>query len=143
MSEFSREQINVLLNEYMSLGEVDKVDMAKKYPSIDFNRLAHERIQERLAATPASTPVEGGNKWASILQVATWVIFGFFALFGIVGIGLTASTGTLGPAIFAFLPMVGFLFIWVAVSMVFVHMAKDISRTAKDTAEIKEILKNK
>ena len=154
-----------LVDSYMSLGEYGQKDMAKKHPHIDFKKLtADADFMQQLSAWSGKTYVHaahaahaahavhagsteikshGGNTWTATLEIVAWIIFAVSFIAGIIG---AAILGTAGEGFMAFLILVVSAisaFITLAVMMVFLQMAKDISSAAKDTAEIKELLKNK
>jgi len=151
-NEASKETISknssALLDVYLSLGEVGRKDMEKKYPYLDFNELMFEREQRELKErgeinNAQSVHSSGSSAWIKILQVAAWLIFGIMSFFGIIGFAMTVTASTILPALLILVTTVGGGLVALAATMVFLNLAKNISQTAKDTADIKEILKNK
>ena len=148
------ERLFALMDTYMSLGEYGQETMAQNYPHIDFKRLANdeqflqmwkpqrvEKVEPKTA--PTFTPTNNSSSeidWTKILEVVAGVLFVVSFIGGIIlAISLADSAGGV-VAFVVFLAIAVNAFIVLAVVMVFLQMAKDISSTAKDTAKMKEIL---
>ena len=145
MSEYGigkeAEDLKALLDSYSNSGDYAQKDMKKKYPHINFDKLIAEARGETYKA-PTSNGSSSGNIWTTVLEWAAWATF-----FAAVGGGFSNASlvrDFTDNTMFAFITFVvisaiGFLSL--AYAMIFIQMAKDVSRTAKDTAEIKELLK--
>ena len=90
-----------------------------------------------------SSQSHGGNVWTKTLETVAWVIFGVTIVGGIISAVLLADSAGGGVAFIVFLVSTASAFIVLAVVMVFLQMAKDVSSTAKDIAEIKIIFKSR
>ena len=164
MSEYGSgkgtEELFTLIESYAEQGEFGRSNMAKKHPHVDFKKLITdaEFIQqvnerrftygkapikvERAAAHSISNGSSSGNIWTKILETVAWVtasvtigggISSAYTIWEFTGnslLALVSLTFTAAVTVLVF-----------ANVMVFIQMAKDISRTAKDTAEVKELLK--
>jgi len=154
------ENILDLLDVYSSAGEVARYEMAKDYPHIDFNKLNTARNSpdidfkeviedEGFTYTPPvkveynNDNVQSGNIWIKVLEFAAWLSAIITIGAGIISAGAFSDLFGGGVAFAVFLISASSALIALAGIMVFLNMAKDISNTAKDTSEIKEILKNR
>jgi len=138
----SNEDLSALFTEFINTGEFGRNEMQKKYPHINFYKMLEDHNASRMKMQEAQT--DGPNSgWFKVLMVTAWTIFGFTVLAGIMTFGASMLVGWGGifMGIFALVFTVGFGLAAVAVTMVFINMARNILSTAKDTAEIKEILK--
>ena len=150
------EELFALVVSYEEQGEFGRDNMTKKHPHVDFKKLiadaefmqqANEWKLARAKAHEAHTVSatsgsDNGNIWTTVLEWAAW-----FTFCAAVGGGFSnarlimdfADSFMLAFIVFAVIAAIGFLSL--AYAMIFIQMAKDISRTAKDTAEVKELLK--
>jgi len=137
-------ETTALVEEYAKLGEYGRIGMAKKYPHIDFESL----IADLKSVVVENNIVDDENShkeydWTKILETITYITFATALLGGGIFSLIIFSVGGFGGAFALFFFTVSVLgaFLLLAVLMVFIQMAKDISGTAKDTAEMKELLK--
>jgi len=149
------QEVLELVKAYANQGDFGRSTMAKKYPLIDFNGLlADDELMQQLnikqiANEEAHTAdsykpdakTRSGNVWTKILEISAYVTFVATVIGGIISAILLADTLGAGIAFVVFLLSVVGALLVLAVIMVFLQMAKDICGTAKDTAEIKELLK--
>ena len=79
-----------------------------------------------------------GNFWISGMKTIAWIAF-----FGIIvcGVALAVSTGNLVSGLLVFMLSIIVAFLSVAVLMIFLSLAQDISTMRKDTSEIKQYLR--
>lgn len=156
MSEMKSKEVLELVEKYVNSDDLEKNELEKRNPHINFQELVedvdvmwqvwemsneNDDIPRERTMTTANS--QGGNSWINILSTAAVISFCVSIIGGLVS-ALIVADSLGGLAAFAvFLMMAVGAFIVLAVIMVFLTMAKDISRTAKDTAEIKEILKRK
>ncbi|MDR2183332.1 MAG: hypothetical protein LBE55_04085 [Clostridiales bacterium] len=156
MSETVSKEMLLLLAEYANSGDFGRNELEKKNPHINFRELikdadlVRKAKEARLADSAAkarnigaSVSSQVGNIWIGILALVSWIFFVIAVIGGIYSALFLYEIFGGGVAFVIFLISTATAFIILAVIMVFLTMAKDISRTAKDTAEIKEILKNK
>jgi len=157
MTEISKEiksEQDELVLKYINSGDFGKRDIAKKYPHIDFEKLAAEKQayhteldmkaneDKKQYSSNSARQIDSNNIWIKILEAAAWVSFVVSIIFALVFSIMSAeASGLIAFGIFVGLSLAALVLL--AVIMVFINIAKDISCTSKDTAEIKEILKNK
>jgi hypothetical protein len=159
MSEIKSKGLINLVREYADAHEFYKSHLEEENPHVNFKELmANPDFMQEVEKTrpmPSVQPntgatanlhsrnTQGGNNWIGFLEIAAWISFLITVVSGIISaVSLSEIFGG-GIAFVVFLVMVASAFLILSVIMVFLTTAKDISRTAKDTAEIKEILKNK
>ena len=150
------DEITALVNNYANQGDYGRSKMANKYPHIDFTRLLAERMveQERIQAAADVEPPptqylanaeddQDESIWIRILRITASISFSATIIFGLVITAEYVNSSSMGMAVFVIVVSTISAVIVLAVIMVFINMAKDIASTAKDTAEIKELLKKK
>jgi uncharacterized membrane protein len=146
----SNTEIIRLVEEYAKSDESTRGILEKKHPHINYKGLmadanVMQRVREakELDGIHIAQNSQDGNIWISVLEVVAWLLFIVTIAGGIFGaVSLSEITGG-GFAFLIFLISAISALIILSAIMVSLTLAKDISRTAKDTAEIKEILKNK
>ena len=151
MPETVSKEVLLLLAEYANSDDFGRRELEKKNPHIDFKKLVADTDLVRRAKweeneagnTPTTANSRSGNNWISVLEISA----GFFVIVSIIaGIASAVFAAEIFGGAIAFVIFIvsaASAFIVLSAIMVFLTMAKDISRTAKDTAEIKEILKSK
>ena len=154
MSETVSKEVLLLLAEYENSDFFARGKLARKNPRIDFEKLmadtdlverakALKKVEPEVGNAPTVANSRSGNNWIGILEGVIWIFF-FISIVASIASAIFAADIFGGAIAFViFIVSAASAFILLAVIMVFLTMAKDISRTAKDTAEIKEILKGK
>ena len=137
------DDVFALVDIYGESDDDGKAALAKKYPNIDFEALVSD--DDFMNEVAASFTPKIKNPWAKILKYAiyisliTAIISGIAnLLWGVAPMALTTGIGFFSPIILGLTSIL----VMLAAAMIFIKMANDISNTAKDTAEIKELLKN-
>ena len=133
-------QTNVkqLVEEYSNLGDFGKKEMKKNHPDIDFDKLLKEYTSgetnpdEAFEGMPKHLP---GSSWREGLGTLAWLSFATMIFFGILTAVFSWQQGFSGGFIIFVLMTIG-AFLMLAFIKVFIQMAKD-------TAEIKEILRSR
>jgi hypothetical protein len=84
--------------------------------------------------------VQGGNVWISGMKIIAWIAFIGIILCGVL-LGVSLGQGSAAIGFVVFIASVIVAFLSVAMLMIFLNLAQDVSTLTKDASEIKQLLR--